>query len=102
MDTDENDEFEFETDGIEEVEEQPETDEPEVNSTAAFIDMVIDGKSTDAKDALKGMLYDRIGDRIEAMKAGMRSKAWEDDTDIPEMDADVEELSAEETPIEEV
>ena len=101
MNTDENDEIdEIETDDVEMNE--TESDEPDVNPAAAFIDMVIDGNSVDAKDTLKGMLYSRIGDRIEAMKTDMRTKAWEGDVEVSDADPDVAELSFEETPDQEV
>jgi hypothetical protein len=89
-----------------ETEDVVEVDEPdaEVNPAADFLDMVIDGKGAEAKDALHGMLYQRIGDRIDAMKTDLRTTTWGDDAEDvaaeDEQSAEAEDVP--ETPEEEV
>jgi hypothetical protein len=35
--------------------------------------MVMDGNASDAKDAIYGLLYQKVGERIDSMKAEVRS-----------------------------
>lgn len=62
-------------DNEEDVEvETPEQETQEQPSLASeVIDMVMDGNASDAKDAIYGLLYQKVGERIDSMKAEVRS-----------------------------
>lgn len=62
---------------IEQEEQVPETTE-EPTLASEVIDMVIDGNATDAKEAIYGLLYQKVGERIDSLKGEMRTGTWED------------------------
>lgn len=72
-----NDEEENEVE-IEQEEQVPETTAEEPTLASEVIDMVIDGNATDAKEAIYGLLYQKVGERIDSLKGEIRTNTWED------------------------
>lgn len=74
-----NDEEENEVEMDEvDTEQVPETTAEEPTLASEVIDMVIDGNAADAKEAIYGLLYQKVGERIDSLKGETRSNSWND------------------------
>jgi hypothetical protein len=66
-----------EEDNVEVKVETPEQETQEQPSLASeVIDMVMDGNASDAKDAIYGLLYQKVGERVDSLKADARVNKW--------------------------
>lgn len=92
MDTDdtmEDGEMEITSD---DVEMTPETDDAGMNLSSSILDLVVDGKATEAREAIYAALYGKVGDRIDSLRPEIRSTMVPTDGDEPiDLEADVDD-----------
>jgi hypothetical protein len=54
--------------------------EPEVNTevpSADIVDLVMDGKATEARDAIYATLYQKVGEKIDTLRSDLRTSSVE-------------------------
>lgn len=92
MDTDgtmEDGEMEFTSDDV--AETTPDADTGS-NLSASILDLVVDGKATEAREAIYAALYGKVGDRIDSLRPEIRSTMVPTDGDEPiDLEADVDD-----------
>ena len=59
------------------------TDYSEFWSAQEIVDRILDGEATDARNAIYSTLYQKVGERIEAMRPEMRSSMGLPTTEPP-------------------
>jgi len=71
---------------IDDVDMEDDTDNSVVGDFPTIIDLVMDGKASEAKDAIFASLYHKVSDRIDSLRPEVRAavnaeKASEDSTE---------------------
>jgi hypothetical protein len=60
--------------------------------SSSILDLVVDGKATEAREAIYAALYGKVGDRIDALRPEIRSTMVPTDGDEPiDLEADVDD-----------
>lgn len=61
--------------------------------TTSIIDLVVDGKATEAKDAIYKALYQRVGERIDSMRPDINAAEIPNslETETPEDSAEIDQ-----------
>jgi hypothetical protein len=63
-----------------------------MNPASSILDLVVDGKATEAREAIYAALYGKVGDRIDALRPEIRSTMVPTDGDEPiDLEADVDD-----------
>jgi len=87
----EDGEMEISSDASNDVEMTPDADR-DMNPASSILDLVVDGKATEAREAIYAALYGKVGDRIDSLRPEIRSTMVPTDGDEPiDLEADVDD-----------